>query len=74
MIYAAPQFGMLGYDTDYFFLKAYIDENSSFNIPSFTGVQTDFRLERASNWSGMVNKAVYVVHLAPDGTISRELK
>lgn len=74
MIYAAPQFGMLGYDTGYFFLKAYIDENSSFNIPSFTGVQTDFRLERANNWSGMVNKAVYVVHLAPDGTISRELK
>lgn len=73
MIYAAPQFGMLGYDTGYFFLKAYIDENPTFSIPSFTGVQTDFRLERTSNWSGMVNKAVYFVHLSNLG-VSRELK
>ncbi len=74
LIYAAPQFGMLGYDTGYFFLKAYIDDNESFRIPSFSGVQTDFSLERTSNWSGMVNKAVYIVHLAPSGVISRELK
>ena len=73
MIYAAPQFGMLGYDTGYFFLKAYIDENPTFSMPSFTGVQTDFRLERTSNWSGMVNKAVYFVHLS-NLVVSRELK
>ena len=62
----------LGYPKDYS-LKAYIDENPTFSIPSFTGVQTDFRLERTSNWSGMVNKAVYFVHLSNLG-VSRELK
>ena len=74
MIYAAPQFGMLGYDTGFFFLKAYIDENPSFSDSRFTGIQTDFRLERISNWSGMVNKAVYIVHLSSIDGISRILR
>ena len=74
LIYAAPQFGMLGYDTGFFFLKAYIDENPSFSDSRFTGIQTDFRLERISNWSGMVNKAVYIVHLSSIDGISRILR
>lgn len=76
MINAAPQFGLLGYDTGSFFLRAYIDDNSNFSKPvrGFSGIQTDFILERASNWSGFVNKAVYFIRLTPYNTTDKILK
>ena len=76
MISAAPQFGLLGYDTGRFFLKSYIDGNTDFTSSpkGIEGIQTDFLLERSSNWSGFINKAVYFIHFTPYNTIDRTIK
>ncbi|WP_304860464.1 LysM peptidoglycan-binding domain-containing protein [uncultured Bacteroides sp.] len=61
-----PKFGMLGFDTGYFFLKGLARYGSSFEknmqgldlIP----IQTGFRFQRVNNWGGFINKKVFFVH------------
>ena len=67
MIYAAPRFGLLGYDTGLFFMQAYVDGNTDFTQrgKNSEGLQNAFMFERLSNWSGLVNKAMFFVHLQP---------
>ncbi len=62
-----PKYGMLGFDTAYFFLKAlsqYGNETEA-NISKvkFTPIQTSFKFERVNNWGGFINKKVFFVHL-----------
>ena len=62
MIYAAPKFGLLGYDTGCYFLKLFMrdkDYNKNFK---FNGLQNSFDFDRVSNWSGFINKTVYFIH------------
>ena len=55
-----PKFGMLGFDTGYFFLKGLARYGSSFEknmqgldlIP----IQTGFKFQRVNNWGGFINK------------------
>lgn len=70
-----PRYGMLGYDTGYFFLLAankYGKEmhNNIGNI-KFTPIQTGFKFERVNNWGGMVNKKIYFIHYTPYYTIEK---
>lgn len=61
-----PKFGMLGFDTGYFFLKGLTRYGSSFEknmqgldlIP----IQTGFKFQRVNNWGGFINKKVFFVH------------
>lgn len=61
-----PKFGMLGFDTGYFFLKGLSRYGSSFEknmqgldlIP----IQTGFKFQRVNNWGGFINKKVFFVH------------
>ena len=61
-----PKFGMLGFDTGYFFLKGRARYGSSFEknmqgldlIP----IQTGFKFQRVNNWGGFINKKVFFVH------------
>lgn len=61
-----PKFGMLGFDTGYFFLKGLNKYGSDFEqrmsnlglIP----IQTGFKFERVNNWGGFINKKVFFVH------------
>ena len=61
-----PKFGMLGFDTGYFFLKGLARYGSSFEknmqgldlIP----IQTGFKFQRVNNWGGFINKKVFFVH------------
>ena len=61
-----PKFGMLGFDTGYFFLKGLARYGSSFEknmqgldlIP----IQTGFKFKRVNNWGGFINKKVFFVH------------
>ena len=62
-----PKYGVLGFDTGYFFLKALsqygnqAEENiSKVNV---TPIQTGFKFERVNNWGGFINKKVIFVHL-----------
>lgn len=69
MIYAAPKFGLLGYDTGYYFLEMFA-ENKDFNFnPKYAGLQNSFDFGRVSNWSGFINKSAYFIHFTVYNTI-----
>lgn len=76
MINAAPKFGLLGYDSGKFFIESYIHNDSDFNKRDFkfSGLQSDFKFERTSNWSGFVNKSLYFIHFTPYSSTQRTLK
>lgn len=61
-----PKFGMLGFDTGYFFLKGLARYGSSFekNMQELelTPIQTGFKFQRVNNWGGFINKKVFFVH------------
>jgi LysM repeat protein/ABC-type branched-subunit amino acid transport system substrate-binding protein len=61
-----PKFGMLGFDTAYFFLSGLARYGSEFEdrmgelklIP----IQTGFKFERVNNFGGFINEKVFFVH------------
>lgn len=65
-----PKYGMLGFDTGYFFLYGLSRYGSEFsdeiNKVSITPIQTGFKFERANNWGGFINKKVFFVHFTKD--------
>lgn len=70
-----PRYGMLGYDTGYFFLLAaskYGKEMpNKINKLEFSPVQTGFKFERVNNWGGLVNKKIYFIHYTRDYNIEK---
>ena len=70
-----PRYGMLGYDTGYFFLQAaslygnQIYEN--INQTPFNPVQSDFNFERISNKDGFINKKFFFIHFCPEYYIDK---
>ena len=70
-----PKYGMLGFDTGYYFLKGlskygnlFEQELHSFNLPP---VQTGFKFSRVNNWGGFVNRKVFFIHLSRDYRMER---
>ena len=65
-----PKFGMLGFDTGYFFLKGLAQEGNELeeNLQKVevTPIQTGFKFERVSNWGGFINRKVFFVHITKD--------
>lgn len=61
-----PKYGMLGFDTGYFFLYGLSRYGNEFSDEigkvNFTPIQTGFKFERATNWGGFINKKVFFVH------------
>ena len=61
-----PKYGMLGFDTGYFFLKGLAINGSSMeeniNKCHVTPIQTGFKFERVNNWGGFINRKVFFVH------------
>ena len=70
LINAAPTFGYLGYDTGRYFISLLTQNNNS----EYEGLQNHFNFERISNWSGYINKSVYIVHFTPLHNIEIEVK
>lgn len=60
-----PKYGMLGFDTGYFFLKGlacYGSElENNLQRMDFAPIQTGFKFQRVNNWGGFVNKKVFFV-------------
>lgn len=60
-----PKYGMLGFDTGYFFLKGLARYGSELenNLQrmDFAPMQTGFKFQRVNNWGGFVNKKVFFV-------------
>ena len=61
-----PKFGMLGFDTGYFFLKGLSRYGSGLekNLQSMDliPIQTGFKFQRVNNWGGFINRKVFFVH------------
>lgn len=61
-----PKFGMLGFDTGYFFLKGLSSYGSEFEKDiqqlDLVPIQTGFKFQRVNNWGGFINRKVFFVH------------
>ena len=70
-----PRYGMLGYDTGYFFLlAASLYGNSmheNINQTPFSPVQSDFKFERISDKDGFINKKFFFIHFTPEYYIDK---
>ena len=60
-----PKYGMLGFDTGYFFLSGLSRYGSALedNVGriNLVPMQTGFKFQRVNNWGGFVNKKVFFV-------------
>lgn len=68
-----PVYSSIGYDTALYFLEGLAAGNGDINAmgqPSGT-VQSEFYLERPSNWSGLLNRSVYMVRFTPYDSIEK---
>lgn len=65
-----PKYGMLGFDTGYFFLNGLTKYGSTLEKHlqhmNLTPIQTGFKFQRVNNWGGFVNKKVFFVHFTKD--------
>ena len=69
-----PRYGMLGYDTGYFFLLATSiygkDLPEKINELKYSPIQTGFLFERLKN-GAMINKKINFIHYSPDYRIEK---
>lgn len=65
-----PKYGMLGFDTGYFFLKGLATHGSKFeqkmNGMNLIPIQTGFKFSRVNNWGGFINRKVFFVHFTKE--------
>ena len=65
-----PKYGMLGFDTAYFFLKGlarygnHLEEEM--NNMTLNPIQTGFKFERVNNWGGFINRKVFFIRFTKD--------
>ena len=61
-----PKYGILGFDTAFFFLQGLHKYGSNFeesmNQMQVTPIQTGFKFERVNNWGGFINRKVFFVN------------
>ena len=61
-----PKFGMLGFDTGYFFLKGLSNYGTEFEKDiqqlNLIPIQTGFKFQRVNNWGGFINRKVFFIH------------
>ena len=64
-----PKYGMLGFDTGFFFLKGLALYGSGLenNLDKMrlTPIQTGFKFDRVNNWGGFINRKVFFVRFTP---------
>lgn len=65
-----PKFGMLGFDTGYFFLKGLSCYGSELEKDiqqlDLVPIQTGFKFQRVNNWGGFINRKVFFVHFTKE--------
>ncbi|WP_321332154.1 LysM peptidoglycan-binding domain-containing protein [uncultured Bacteroides sp.] len=70
-----PKYGMLGFDTGFFFLKGLSEYGSGLerNLSkiNLVPIQTGFKFQRVNNWGGFVNKKVFFVHFSKDFALTK---
>lgn len=72
-----PKYGLLGFDTGFYFLNAIYRYGKNFEInidkTSYDSLQTGFHFERVNNWGGFINTNIFIVHYKPDFTHTRTI-
>lgn len=64
MLSTTPSMGMLGFDMGMYLLRSLNDAPElKESTPEYHGIQTTFNLLRTSNWGGLINKCVKLLHL-----------
>lgn len=70
MLNSYPKYGMLGFDTGYFFLRGLSQYGNNLeeklNQVTVTPIQTGFKFERVNNWGGFINRKVFFVRFTKD--------
>lgn len=68
-----PVYSGIGYDTALYFLQGLSDSKGDINAMGRPDgmVQSEFELERPSNWSGIMNRAVFIVRFTPYDSIEK---
>lgn len=70
MLNSFPKYGMLGFDTGYFFLKGLSQYGNNLEEKlskvTVTPIQTGFKFDRVNNWGGFINRKVFFVHFTKD--------
>lgn len=70
MLHSFPKYGMLGFDTGFFFLKGLSQYGNrledNLDKVAVTPIQTGFKFERVNNWGGFINRKVFFVHFTKD--------
>ena len=64
MLSTTPSMGILGFDMGMYLLQS-LNESPEIkeSTPAYKGVQMTFDLMRQSNWSGLINKGIKMLHL-----------
>lgn len=74
-----PKYGILGFDTGWYFLRAisqHASQSSSVTLADLSRydcptIQTGFRFERVGEGGGWVNRKAYLIHIGRDGNVHR---
>lgn len=66
-IKSVPLFAATGYETATYFIESFLQNDGDINMfkPDYSSLQTAFGLDRANNWSGFLNRPVFLVRYAP---------
>ncbi len=72
-----PKYGLLGFDTGYYFINAIHKFGKNFEVnidkTSHRSLQTGFNFERVNNWGGFINTNLFIIHYKPDFTHTRTI-
>lgn len=68
-----PLYAAVGYDASTYFIKAMAESSNDVNLiaPSSGTLQSEFDLQRVSNWGGFINPPVYFVNFTPFDTVDK---
>lgn len=70
-----PKYGMLGYDTGFYFLKGLSAYGNRFDQEShkmsIRSVQTGFLMKRVNNWGGFINQKVFFIHYNTNSQVEK---
>ena len=72
---AVPNMAIYGFDTGLYLLHSLgVDGIIDEETPQYKGIQTSYRWERGTNWSGYTNQAIELIHFSTDHQITVNVK
>lgn len=75
MISTTPSMGLMGFDMGMYLITS-LSQSNQINAatPYYDGIQSDIQFRRSSNWGGLINRCVEIVHIDGTGMHERIIK